>query len=265
MYEGEIKKMGDTVIIRTLATIATSDYQVGQKISYERPTSVPTSLSIDKGKYWAVELDDVMKVQSDIQLLSKWTDDAAMQMKIAMEIGFFADVYTSVSAYNTGLTAGFRSSSVNLGVSGTPLQLTKVNILDVIVDAGTVLDEQNVPETGRWMVLPTWAVGMLKKSDLKDAMLTGDAKSPIRNGLVGMVDRFTIYNSNLLSTVADGSGHTAYNALFGTSEAITFATQLTETETLRSQDAFADRIRGLQVYGYKPVQPNLYGLLYCYK
>ena len=76
MYEGEIKKQGDTVIIRTLATVSISDYVVGQSLNYERPTSVATSLSIDKGKYWAMELDDVMKVQSDIQLLNKWTDDA---------------------------------------------------------------------------------------------------------------------------------------------------------------------------------------------
>jgi hypothetical protein len=68
--------MGDTVIIRALATLTTSDYVVGQALNYERPTSTATTLSIDKGRYWAVELDDVMKVQSDIQLLNKWTDDA---------------------------------------------------------------------------------------------------------------------------------------------------------------------------------------------
>jgi hypothetical protein len=264
-YEGEIKKFGDTVIIRTLATITTANYVVGQSLNYQRPTSTPTSLSIDKGKYWAVELDDVMKVQSDIALMNKWTDDAAMQMKIVMEEEFFADIYDDISADNTGLTAGAKSSSINLGVSGTPLQITKTNVLEVIVDCGTVLDEQNIPETGRWMVIPTWMAGLIKKSDLKDASLTGDPKSPIRNGLIGQIDRFTLYNSNLLETVADTSGQTAYCSLFGTNEAITFATQLTETETLRSQDTFADRIRGLQVYGYKAVQPTAFGLLYCYK
>jgi len=264
-YEGEIKKMGDTVIIRSLATVSISDYVVGQALNYERPTSTPTSLSIDKGKYWALELDDVMKVQSDIQLFSKWTEDAAMQMKISIETAFLADVYTSVHASNKGATAGVKSASINLGASGSPLQITKTNVLDILVDCGTVLDEQNVPETGRWIVIPTWMSGLIKKSDLKDASLTGDPKSPIRNGMIGMIDRFTLYNSNLLDTTADGGGETAYNIMFGTNEAITFATQLTETETIRSQDTFADRIRGLQVYGYKTVQPVCYGLLYAYK
>lgn len=100
---------------------------------------------------------------------------------------------------------------------------------------------------------------------LKDASMTGDPKSPIRNGLLGMIDRFTLYNSNLVDTTADGGGQTAYNVMFGTNEGVTFATQLTETETLRSQDTFADRIRGLQIYGYKVIQPTCVGLLYCYK
>jgi len=51
MYEGEIKKQGDTVIIRSLATLTTSDYVVGQALNYERPVSTATSLVIDKGKY----------------------------------------------------------------------------------------------------------------------------------------------------------------------------------------------------------------------
>jgi hypothetical protein len=206
-----------------------------------------------------------MKVQSDIALLNKWTDDAAMQMKIAIETAFFASIYSDAASDNQGATAGRKSAAFNLGSSGSPVQLTKTNILDYIVDTGTVMDEQNAPETGRWMVLPAWATGMIKKSDLKDAAMTGDPKSPIRNGLIGMIDRFTIYNSNLLATTADGGGQTAYNIIFGTNEAITFATQLTETETIRSQDSFADKIRGLQVYGYKTVQSKMLGLLYAYK
>lgn len=257
--------MGDTVIIRSLSTITTSDYVVGQALNYERPVSTATTLVIDKGKYWAVELDDVMKVQSDIQLLNKWTEDAAMQMKIGIETAFFSAIYADVSADNKDATAGVKTGSYDLGASTAPKQITKTNVLDILVDCGSVLDEQNVPETGRWIVIPTWMAGLIKKSDLKDASMTGDPKSPIRNGLLGMIDRFTLYNSNLVDTSADGGGQTAYNVIFGTNDAITFAVQLTETETLRSQDTFADRIRGLQIYGYKAVQPKCFGLLYCYK
>ena len=189
----------------------------------------------------------------------------AMQMKIAIETSFLSTIYSDVHASNKGATAGAKTSAFDLGASGAPEQITKTNVLDYIIDCGSVLDEQNIPETGRWMVIPVWMSGMIKKSDLKDASMTGDPKSPIRSGLLGMIDRFTLYNSNLIATTADGGGQTAYNIIFGTNEAVTFATQLTETETIRSQDSFADKIRGLQVYGWKAVQPKAFGLLYAYK
>ena len=264
MYEGEIKAQGDSVIIRSLASITISDHVVGQKITYQRPTSIAQTMLIDKGKVWAVELDDVMKVQADLTLLDKWTDDAAMQLKLSVETGFFGTIYADVHASNSGLTAGVKSSSYSMGVFGTPLAATKVNILDYIVDAGSVLDEQNVPETGRWFVIPTWASGMIKKSDLKDASMTGDGSSPIRNGRIGMIDRFTLYSSNLLTSVPDGA-FTGYYSLFGHNDAVSFATQLTKTESLRSQDSFADLVRGLKVYGYKAVKPESFGTMYMRK
>jgi hypothetical protein len=36
----------------------------------------------------------------------------------------------------------------------------------------------------------------------------------------------------------------------------TFASQMTEMETIRSETTFGDIIRGLQVYGYKVVKPE---------
>ena len=263
-YEGEIKGQGDTVIIRTIPSITIQDYVVGQALNYERPAQPSLTMTIDKGKYWAVELDDVMKVQSDLSLLNKWSEDAAMQLKISIETAFFAAIYSSVHAKNTGTTAGVKSGAFNLGVATAPVQVTKVNVLDYIIDCGTVLDEQNVPETGRWMVIPAWMANLIKKSDLKDASMTGDAKSPVRNGLLGMIDRFTLYNSNLLYHAVD-TGMDGYNVLFGTKDAVTFASQLTETENIRSQDTFADRVRGLKVYGYKAVKSEAFGRLYCYK
>jgi hypothetical protein len=128
-----------------------------------------------------------------------------------------------------------------------------------------VLDEQNVPAEGRWMVVPAWMVTLLLTSDLKNANLTGDATSVIRNGMIGVVDTFTIYRSNQLSTSTDGSSNTCTRILFGTNHAVTFATQITENETLKNPTGFGDLWRGLQVYGFKTVKAEAMGLLYAYK
>lgn len=262
-YEGEIKKYGDTVIIRTLATIQIQNYVVGQALTSQRPESPAITMTIDQGKYWQVELDDVMDVQSDINLLDKWTTDASEQMKITIDTEVLAVIDAGVVAANKGNTAGRISAGYAMGASGAPVTLTKTNILDYIVDAGSVLDEQNVPETGRWFVIPTWAAGMIKKSDIKDASLTGEGSSVLRNGRIGQIDRFTLYSSNLLPTALDGV--TCYYAHFGHKVGLTFASQITETETIRSQFTFADIVRGLNVYGRKVTKGEAIGTLYCRK
>jgi hypothetical protein len=151
-----------------------------------------------------------------------------------------------------------------MGVAGAPKGLDKTNILDFIVDVGTVLDEYDVPETGRWMALPPLFCNKIKKSDLKDASLTGDGTSVLRNGRIGMIDTFTIYRSNQIATTADATGNTAYNIMAGTKHAITFASQLTDQRTIENPDDFGQLMEGLQVFGYKVVKPEalVHGYVY---
>jgi len=262
-YEGEIKSHGDTVKIRTVPDITISDYAIGQKLNYERPSKALVELLIDKGKYYAVAINDVEKLQSDIAYVEKWTDDAGQQMGIKIDQDILENVYADAHASNQGLTAGAKSGAYNLGVSGTPLPVTKANILDTIVDCGSVLDEQNIPNTSRWLVLPALLCGLIKKSDLKDASLAGDGQSIMRNGRLGIIDRFTLYMSNNIK-IGDDSG-AVYNCIAGHPAAITFASQLTENETLKNPDDFGDLMRGLQVYGYEVIKPEAMAYLYVSK
>lgn len=52
-YQGEIKNMGDSVIIRKDPTLTIGNYTVGGTVSYEIPTSTAVELNIDTAKYWA--------------------------------------------------------------------------------------------------------------------------------------------------------------------------------------------------------------------
>ena len=256
-YEGEISDFGDSVIIRTTPTLVITDYQIGDALNYETPTNANTSLDINKGKYFAFALDDVDAMQSDINLMDDWSEDASEQMKIAVDSDVITNIVADVAAANLGLTAGAISGDIDLGATGTngtdAFLINKGNILDYLVDMGTVLDEQNVPESGRWLVMPAWMVAMIKKSDLKDASLAGDGTSIIRNGLVGMVDRWNIYLSNNIIGITEGTA-TIYKPIGGHSAGLTFAAQMTKMETLPNPDTFGQLIRGLNVYGYKVVQ-----------
>lgn len=263
-YEGEIKEYGDKVHIRTVADIIIRDYVAGQPLQHQRPTSPKVELNIDQGHYFDFVVDDVMKKQMDLNYVEGWSNDAAQKMKIRIDNVILNAIPADADAENRGLTAGAKTAGYNMGVTGTPVALTKNNILDVLIDCGSVLDEQDRPDSDRWIVLPTWAAGMLKKSDLKNASITGDGTSVMRNGRIGEIDRWTIYTTNNYNAVTDSSLR-CFNILYGHKSALTFAAQMTNMETLRAESTFGDIIRGLQVYGYEVLHPKSMGNLYAYK
>jgi hypothetical protein len=250
-YEGEIKAHGDTVNIRTTPELTIRDYVKGQTLTVENPDKPKLQLLIDKGKYFAAVEDDVDQVQSDINLMDAWTKDASERMKITIDTDVLTNMLTDVDSLNRGTTAGRISGDIDLGVASTPNALTIANVLTEIINHGTVLDEANIPETGRFMVIPAKMAGLIKQSDLKDASISGDAATPLRNGRIGVIDRFEIYVShNLLKTGSE------YSIIAGHKLGLTFASQMTNMETLRSESTFGDIVRGLQVYGFKVVQPT---------
>ena len=278
-WSGEIKSQGDKVIVRTKPTITINAYEVNQDLVVERPGSDIIELDIDKGFYFNTALDDVMETQADLNMLGMWADDASEQMKIKIDTEVLAYAFTEVAAgTNEGGFAGAISGNgtdagVDLGADGAAggvagtnsLVLVprapaagQVEVIDAICRLGQVLDEQNILETGRWLIVPAWMASMIKRSELRDASLTNDSMTMLRNGRLGMIERFTLYMSNLLP-VDVTHGYT--NIMAGHSHGLTFASQLTEMETMRSERSFSNIMRGLQVYGRKVVDGKSIALL----
>lgn len=256
-YEGEIKRFGDTVNIRTSPEITIRPYVKGQTLLVEHPDKPKIQLLIDKGEYFSCVEDDVDKVQSDVKMMDLWSKDASEKMKIQIDKRVLTDILPGISSANKGLTAGEKTASFNLGTNAAPVAISKdgasstVPVTEFIVDMGTVLDEANAPESGRYMVIPAKMAGLIKKSELKDASLTGDGQSVLRNGRLGMIDRFTLYVSHNLFAPTNH-----FHVIAGHKMGFTFASQMTEMETLRSEQTFGTIIRGLQVYGYKVTKPE---------
>ena len=256
-YEGEIKSYGDRVKIRTKPTLLINNYLVNGDLALQRPAGSSVELTIDQGKYFAAILDDVIEKQSDINNLSIWADDASEQMKITVDTDVLTYLLGQAASTNRGTAAGAISGNINLGVTGTPLASVgrnpstgQVEIIDIILRIGQALDEQNIPETGRWIIMPTWATFQIKRSELREVFVSGDQVSILRNGRFGQIDRFTIYASNLLPFgVAAGLAAGEWVIYGGHAHGLTFASQLTNVETIRSERTFGQILRGLQVYG----------------
>jgi hypothetical protein len=274
-WEGEIKNQGDSIRIRTAPSITITDYAgAGTTLSTEVPVPIYTDLQINKGKYFSVQVNDVLAHQADIDLMETFTDDAAKQLKIAIENEAFFQWFSTEGAVaaNKGAAAGAISANYGLGTDTAPVnQATAGEILKLILRMSAVLDEQNVPEEGRWLIMSPYDRHLLMQTDIAQAYFTGDNSSIVRTGKIGMLDRFTVYVSNLLphgttakATVAGlsavATGATLSNAkprrmmVAGTKASCAFASQITKTEPLRNQTDFGDIVRGLSVYGRKVVK-----------
>ena len=240
------------------------DYVIGQNLQYTKQEGATVELLIDQGKYFAFPINSVEKKQADINYMDKWSEDAAQQMKITVDTTVLAGVYADANSYNKGATAGKISGNINLGAAGAPVEITKANVIDKIVEIGQVLQEQNVPETGRFIVIPAWMGTRIKTSDLKDASLSGDGTSTLRNGRIGRIDKFEVFESNNLPYAYDSSyGGNGFHIIAGHKSGITFASQLVENEILPNPNDFGKLIRGLQVFGYKVIKSESLVDFYC--
>jgi hypothetical protein len=258
-WEGDIKNMGDTVVINTIPSVTIRDYKVGQSLTYEVPTSGSIDLYINQGKYFGVQVNDVLEYQAKPTLMSMFTDDASMQMKVAIDRDCWAALFNQGDAANYGATAGKLSAAYNLGTDLAPVTLTGSNILSTINALGAVLDEQNVPETDRFLVLTPYDRQVLMSSNLAQAQFMGDSTSIQRNGKIGQIDRFTVYVSNLLPAAPAGKAWDGTTALAsavkrhamiaGHKSAMSFASQITKVENIPNPSDFGQLVRGLNVYG----------------
>lgn len=266
-WQGEIHAMGDRVIINTIPSITINAYEIGMNLQYEVPAPSTVSLTIDKGKYFGVNVNDVLEYQAKPKLMDMFTNDASQQMKIKIDKDLLYTNFNQGAAANMGADAGL-VGSYDMGTDEAPVTLTGANILQKIVEMSTILDEQNVPEDGRYLVISPYERQLLMQSNLAQAQFMGDSTSMVRNGRIGTIDRFTVYVSNQLPTgavdktwlnpntgtdSADVGNAKRHAVIAGHKSAITFASQITKVETLQNPNDFGQLVRGLNVYGSKVV------------
>lgn len=278
-WEGDISNIGDKVIINNIPSLVINDYVVGGNLQYQTPTPDTIELVIDRAKYFGFTVADVLEYQAKPDLMDMFSNDASEQMRTVIDSTCIYRTFNQGSAANRGATAGVKSGAIDLGTDAAPIALTKDNVLQKILEMAAVLDEQNVPTEGRWLVLDPQTRTLLLQSNLAQAQITGDDKSPVRNGMIGKIDRFDIYVSNHLPRIAasgtawlsgDGSeSSTTANSnaskrraiIAGHRSAISFANQMTKTEKLPNPTDFGELVRGLNVFGHKVTKPEALSLL----
>ena len=262
-YIGELSSLGDKVIIMNSPTIAIGDYTIGTELSYARPPVEKTEVTIDYALQWAYQVNDIERAQTKADYMSAFSKAAGEQLKVKVDTDVLARIFNDAHAKNKGATAGVRSSALNLGATGaTALTVrsnypsspaaTDVTPYDLITRLSDVLDEQNVPDYDRWMIVTQLFRTRMSAGGTNLSLIQGGDEMLYRNGKFGQIDRFTMYVSNLLPAGAAGETY----IMAGHKSAICYASTINKVENLRNPKDFGDLVRGLMVYGHKVIKPE---------
>lgn len=264
-YESEGKQT-DEVIIRVIPDSIVRPYVKDADLVYDSPESTAISLKLDKANYIATRIDKIDEKLTDINWISKWAEDGAEQMKIAVDREILNGLYAYAASGNTGATAGVLSAAFAMGTQAAPITVTTnssaTDAINLILDAEAVISEQNVPEDDqRFLVAPTWFINKLQKGDLRraDSMGAPANQDILRNGKIGKLGQFNVFRTNNIAKDSVASG---YPIIFGHKSALTFCAQMRETETLPHPTKFGTIMRTMFAYGWKVIKPESLGIIW---
>ena len=261
-YSGEINAYGDSVKIIKEPVITVYQYERGADITKTALTDQETSLVVDTANAFKFIVDDIETSMSHVNFKEVAASSAAYALRDAFDEGVIATMFAGVSASSpnhilgsdsaTDLAAGTFDGTGNLDIGfGTD----EHDPLDIMAYMARLLDEQDIPEEGRWFLAPPSFYEQLGQSSSKLMSVDFNAgQGSIRNGLVssGKLRGFDMYKSNNVAAPSNAAGKILGGHMSSTATAQT----ITSTEVLRDPDSFGDICRGLHVYGAKVLRPE---------
>ena len=303
-YFGEIANMGDTVKIIKEPEISVSAYLRGTTITQQDLTDNDFSLVVDKANYFAFKVDDIEEAHSHVNFQTLASDRAAFRLADQHDqevLGYLAGFKQSALHDNADTvndqvngtkadtaagsdellaanklsrpdfgnitTAGTAGDSIPLAArlpGATALPTAYVSPAMLVARMARLLDAQNVPTQGRWIVVDPVMMEILRDEDSR--LLNADyGGAGLQNGLVlNNFHGFRVHLSNNLPSVGTGASTTGTAAqstnygviVAGHDSSVATAEQINKTETYRDPDSFADIVRGMHLYGRKILRPE---------
>ena len=244
-YQGEIGQYGDTVKINSIGTVTVGDYTKNNNTGApETLTDAQTTLLIDQSKFFNFQIDDIDAAQQRPKVMDEAMREAAFALRNVAD-QYIGDLFTDIANDNI------------IGSDANPETPSASDAYECLVDLAVKLDEANVPEDGRWVVIPPWFEGLMLKDDRFVKAGVMPSESRLINGTVGQAAGFTVLKSNNVPNVSGEK----YKIIAGHRIGWSYAEQIVSVEGFRPEQRFADAMKGLHVYGAKIVRPSALSLL----
>jgi len=246
-FQGDISAFGDTVKINMIGNITVSDYTKNStSMTPQILDDASKFLRIDKAKYFNFRVDKVDQAQAKPSVMAEAMARAAYGLRDESDTDIAA-LYTDAQIVS------------GLGTAALAIAITSVNVTEYVSLVASKLDEANVPQESRWMVIAPW---FRHKLELADITLNTDNTSTITNGFFRNFLGFNLFVSNNVS-IGTPATNTHTRIMAGYNGTITLAEQLLEVEAFKPEASFGDAVKGLYVYGIKTVRPETLACLDC--
>lgn len=243
-YQGSVSAMGDTVVINEVGPVTVRDYTRNSTsaITTERLSDAQKQLQIDSAKYFSFEVDDADAVQATPDVMGGAMRNAA---------------YGVAKTIDSSLLALWTEAGINIGSTGTGINISSTNVLSRVQEMMSRLDQANCPEDGRFAIVPPWMWQHMTTAGINKVT---ENTQLFENGFRGVFAGARIYSTSQVvnSNFTDGA-----RVMAGYSGTLAAVTQLGQVEALRSADSFADEVRGLTLYGVKVVRPDTLCVLHA--
>ena len=160
-YAGEISAFGDSVKIIKEPVISVSAYTRNTDTSQTMLTDQELNLVVDQANAFKFIVDDIETNMSHVNFKEVATSSAAYSLKDAYDAAVLAEMFAGISTSSPDHVIGSDSATADstmthatnsvdlLGSDGTG-----VDALDLMARMARLLDDQSVPEEGRWFVAP---------------------------------------------------------------------------------------------------------------
>jgi hypothetical protein len=245
-YEGEAK-IGGTVQINEIGEIAVNDYTAYSDMTFQTLDGADLTLKIDQKKYFAFQIDmtDRMFIPQDLQ--AKAVDRGTHRVK------------NTIDAYLAGLY-GDAGITTDLGNNTTAIDITSGNVVTYLGKIARYMTAGDVPEEGRWCVIPAWMDEKLWTASVTDLTNNNEAYA---QGYRGNIRGLNIYVSNNVQAHG-GTAGTYDKVLAGVPGTMALAIALNGDPRFKeAEKRRAINVDGLFIYGGKIVRPDTLACLTC--
>lgn len=236
------KGYGDNINIPEMSLISASAKSAGSDVSYDATATTTTQLSLDKHKYVGKLFEDVALIQSEADLVAKYSRMMGEALARQVDADIWAELdglnqSIDLSADNTLTAAVFESALANLGENDVPYMDGECAM---VVNPTLFADILNP------------SAGIAQYFIRNDAV--GEGNRGLRSGMVGSLYGIDVYMSNTVSS--SGTDGVVAGAIFHRSACAFASQQEVRVQSEYSIDALGTKVVSDLLYGAKIIDDS---------